>query len=48
MKKEKSLKKQILIILISFSIFIAISIGLIAMVNFYLSEPLANSITKSS
>ena len=38
MKKEKSLKKQILIILISFSIFIAISIGLIAMVNFYLSK----------
>jgi len=38
MKQEKSLKKQILIILISFSIFIAISIGLIAMVNFYLSK----------
>ena len=38
MKKEKSLKKQILVILISFSIFIAISVGLIAMVNFYLSK----------
>ena len=38
MMKEKSLKKQILVILISFSIFIAISVGLIAMVNFYLSK----------
>ena len=38
MKQEKSLKKQILIILISFSIFVAISVGLIAMVNFYYSK----------
>ena len=38
MMKEKSLKKQILVILISFSIFIAISVGLIAMANFYLSK----------
>ena len=38
MRKEKSLKKEILIILISFSIFIAISVGLIAMINFYFSK----------
>ena len=38
MKNEKSLKKEILVILISFSIFIAIIIGLIAMVNFYYSK----------
>ena len=38
MKKEKSLKNHILIILIFFSIFIAISVGLIAMVNFYFSK----------
>ena len=38
MKNEKSLKKEILVILISFSIFIAISIGIIAMVNFYYSK----------
>ena len=37
MKKEK-LKKHILIILISFSIFIAVSVGLISMVNFYLTK----------
>jgi hypothetical protein len=38
MRKEKSLKKQILVILISFSIFIAISVGLIAMGSFYFSK----------
>ncbi|MFA6741758.1 MAG: ATP-binding protein [Arcobacteraceae bacterium] len=38
MKKEKSLKKQILVILISFSIFIAISVGFIAMGSFYFSK----------
>jgi signal transduction histidine kinase len=38
MKKETSLKKHILIILISFSIFIAVSVGLISMVNFYLTK----------
>ena len=38
MKREKSLKKEILVILISFSIFVAISVGLIAMVNFYYSK----------
>jgi signal transduction histidine kinase/HAMP domain-containing protein len=38
MKKEASLKKHILIILISFSIFIAISVGLISMINFYYSK----------
>lgn len=43
MKKETTLKKQILIILISFSIFIAVSVGLISMINFYFTEPLADS-----
>lgn len=38
MKKEISLKKQILIILISFSIFIAVSVGFISMINFYFSK----------
>ena len=38
MRKEKSLKREILVILISFSIFIAISVGFIAMLNFYFSK----------
>jgi len=38
MNTVKSLKKEILFILISFSIFIAIFIGLIAMTNFYHSK----------
>lgn len=38
MKKETTLKKQILIILISFSIFIAVSVGLISMINFYFTK----------
>jgi signal transduction histidine kinase/HAMP domain-containing protein len=38
MNKIKSLKKEILFILISFSIFIAIFIGLISMANFYHSK----------
>lgn len=38
MKKVKSLKKEILIILISFSVFITIAIGLISMINFYFSK----------
>ena len=38
MKSEKSLKKEILLILISFSIFINIFIGLISMMNFYQSK----------
>ena len=38
MKKETSLKKHILIILISFSIFIAVSVGLISMANFYFTK----------
>ena len=38
MKNEKSLKKQIILILITFSIFIAVSIGIIAMINSYLSK----------
>ncbi len=38
MRKEKSLKKEILLTLISFSIFISISIGFISMINFYLSK----------
>lgn len=38
MKREKSLKKEILVILISFSIFVAISVGFIAMINFYYSK----------
>jgi hypothetical protein len=38
MKKEKSLKREILVILISFSIFIAIGVGFIAMLNFYFSK----------
>jgi signal transduction histidine kinase len=38
MRKEKSLKREILEILISFSIFIAISVGFIAMLNFYFSK----------
>ena len=38
MRKEKSLKREILVILISFSIFIAIGVGFIAMLNFYFSK----------
>lgn len=38
MKKSTSLKKQILIILISFSIFTAVSVGFITMINFYFSK----------
>lgn len=38
MKKEKSLKREILVILISFSIFVAIGVGFIAMLNFYFSK----------
>ena len=38
MNKEKSLKKQILIILISFSIFTAVSVGFISMSSFYFSK----------
>ena len=38
MKKETTLKKQILTILVSFSIFVAVFVGLIAMINFYLSK----------
>jgi len=38
MTKEKSLKKEILVTLLSFSIFVAISIGFISMINFYLSK----------
>jgi len=38
MKKTRSLKKEILQILILFSVFIAISIGLISMFNFYFSK----------
>jgi len=33
MKKETTLKKQILTILVSFSIFVAVFVGLIAMIN---------------
>ena len=38
MKNEKSLKKDILNILISFSIFITIFISCASMVNFYFSK----------
>ena len=38
MRREKSLKKEILVTLLSFSIFVAISIGFISMINFYLSK----------
>jgi PAS domain S-box-containing protein len=38
MKKENSLKKEILLIFISFSVFITIAIGIISMVNFYYSK----------
>ena len=38
MKKEKSLKKQILTILVSFSVFVAVFVGITSMINFYLSK----------
>ena len=38
MKKETSLKKQILTILVTFCVFVAVFVGLISMVNFYLSK----------
>ena len=37
-KRNNSKKKQILTILVSFSIFVAVFVGLIAMINFYLSK----------
>ena len=38
MKNERSLKKEILSLLISFSIFITIALGLISVINFYFSK----------
>ena len=38
MKKERNLKKEILIILISFSVFIAIAIGILSIINSYYSK----------